>query len=36
MWDELVKLLTSGQSFESPFTTKGLPWLEKIEKPINQ
>ncbi len=30
MWDQLVKLVTSGQNFESPFTTKGLAWLDKI------
>ena len=30
MWDQLVSLVTSGAVFESPFSTKNLPWLEKM------
>ena len=30
MWDQLVTLVNSGSVFDSPFSTKNLPWLEKM------
>jgi hypothetical protein len=32
MWDQLVQLVTSGQEFVSPFSTKRLALLEKVGK----
>ncbi|CAF1435925.1 unnamed protein product [Rotaria magnacalcarata] len=31
MWNELVQLVTSIHDFESPFSTKGLSWLKKLQ-----
>ncbi|CAF3770655.1 unnamed protein product [Rotaria sp. Silwood1] len=30
MWEHLVELVQSGREFESPFSTKNLPWLKKV------